>query len=226
MIADNIKGGLLTLFLGAFGDIISRTMWYNCSVDKLWTILFFIPPLSIGSSIFYFMDKIAKSPLECSEASDWFLLIIPIVVFITGFLSSKFLKNPVLSFLVPIIVYFALYAIVRMIRTTDKCTKHFKDKSKGFNISIVKRALMLSLTTNGMIMFFNFAAPFLGMIPYLGVPFRGWHLLEKIPGLQHALVLTLAHYIENLRENLPDTIKDSCMDEYEVRIKDILPSFN
>jgi hypothetical protein len=221
---DNIKAGLLTLFLGAIGDIISRTVWYNCSIDRAWTMLFALPPLSIVPAVFYFLNKIEKAELGCKTAFDIFLFILPVLTIAIEFAAGHFIESDMVFYIVTFIAIFALYAMVRTYRTNKNCELLFKDKNKGFNWSIVKRALFVSLVTNGAISTFNALSPFGEFIPIIGIGFRLWGYLGNIPGLQHAILLTIAHFVMNLKENLPETLEDVCTKgEYPIDLKMFLP---
>ena len=142
------------------------------------------------------------------------------------FLADNFIDNTFIWYAVTFIVVYVMYAMVRMYKSNKMCDEHFGKESKGFNVSIMNRALVVSLTTNLLITFFNFITPYAQFIPFIGIIFRGWDWVGTIPGLQHAILLMFAHFIENLRENVPKTLKDVCVDnKYEVNILDILPSY-
>lgn len=225
MVADNIKAGLLTLFLGGFGDLISRVTWYNCSIDRSWTLLFVLPPLSIVSSLMYFFDKVEKSSMSCGSAFDWFLLIIPFFTILTNVLTNEFIESSFITSIISFVVILSLYAMVRMYRVNKVCKESFNNKYKGFNKSIIKKSFFISLVTNLAITIFNILAPYGSFIPIIGIGFRAWNYLRYIPGLQHALILILAHFITNLRENISSKIEDVCiLEEYNIGWKDILPS--
>ncbi len=216
MVADNVKAGLMTLFLGGVGDIISRVLWYNCSVDKAWTLLLFMPPLSIVSAIFYFLNKIEKGAQTCGFAADAFLYIIPIVTILLSVLISQLMSNEeddnsILSSIITIFSIFVLYMIIRMYKLSRTCDNVFKEKYKGFNMDLAKRAFFISLITNGCIAIINTISPFLEIVPVVGMGFSIWGFLDYVPGLQHALLLTLSHYITNLIENMPNTLESKCV---------------
>jgi hypothetical protein len=213
MVADNIKAGLMTLCLGGIGDIISRVVWYNCSVNKAWTMLFFMPPLSIVSAIFYFLDKVEKGAMKCGDSFDWFMYAIPIMSICVNFFLPYLFEDEdsILPSILSVVTMFVMYAVIRMYKTTNSCNTIFREKSKGFNINIVKRALLISLITNSVIFAFNSISPFLEFVPIVGTAFSIWGFLDYIPGLQHALLLTLSHFIINLNENSRSTIENVCI---------------
>lgn len=212
MVADNIKAGLMTLFLGSIGDLASRSIWLNCSVDKAWTMLFFLPPLSIISSIMYFLNKVEKGALSCMSAVDIPVFLIPIMTIMLGFLipiiigESRFIS----SFLF-IISIFILFAVCRMYRSNKMCKVHFKEKYTKFKSNQIIRAFLISAVANGIISLFNTIAPYLQRLPIVGIGFRLWSYLDIIPGLQHALPLTLLYFIINLYENVPNNLENVCL---------------
>jgi hypothetical protein len=210
MVSDNIKASLLTLFLGSIGDIASRSVWLNCSVDKAWTMLFFLPPLSVISAYFHFMNKIEKGSLSCMSAVDFSLFMIPIMTILLAFSIPMMTGPGFLSNLLLMISIFVLFAVVRMYKSNKMCKVHFPDKNKGFNFNHVKRALLISLVVNGMISLFNLLSPYARAIPVVGLGFRAWYYVGKINGLQHALPLTISHFIINLYENVPNKLEDVC----------------
>jgi hypothetical protein len=214
MVNNNIKSGLTTLFLGSVGDIASRSMWLNCSVDKPWTMFFFLPPLSIVSAVMHFMNKIEKGSQSCMSAIDFTFFMIPILTILFAFTIPMIIGEPgfLSNFLVMLSV-FILFAIVRMYRSNKMCKVHFMDKNKGFNLNHVKRALLISLVVNGVIAIFNAFSPFGRKIPVIGVGFRIWGYLRIIPGLQHALPLTLIHFLINLHDNVPKNLENVCIKE-------------
>jgi hypothetical protein len=211
MVADNIKAGLLTLFLGGFGDMLGRAIWLNCSVDKAWSMLFFLPPLSIVSAIMHFMNKIEKASLGCMSAFDWFMITIPIFTIMLAMIIPKLIANGSIASAISVITIFILYAIIRMYKVNEKCKIHFTDKYKGFKSSQAGRAFLESLIVVGLIQLFNFLAPYGGFIPVVGIGFRAWNALNMIPGLQTAIPLTFIHFITNMYENVPSKLDANCL---------------
>jgi hypothetical protein len=212
MVGNNVKSGLMTLFLGSIGDIASRSMWLNCSVDKPWTMLFFLPPLSIVSAIMHFMNKIEKGSLSCMSAVDIPLFLIPIMTILLAFTIPMMIGEPgFLSNFLLMISVFILFVVIRMYKSNKMCKVHFPDKNKGFNFNHVKRALLISLIVNGVIALFNVFAPYGVRIPVVGIGFRIWGYVGMVPGLQHALPLTISHFILNLHENVPNKLEDVCL---------------
>jgi len=210
---DNIKAGLLTLFLGSFGDILSRILWYGCSLSKPWTLLFVLPPLSIVSSIMYFLDKIQKAA-GCKKSFDWFLLVIPLFLIGLAYTIMFSVENAIGRNTLMFIGTFILFMMVRMYKSHTACKEHFKyleEQGKTTNwLEHVKRAAIISGITNAVIMGFNKMAPYGRMIPVVGIAFRIWGMLGFLPGLQHAILLTFVHFIMNLNENTPNTLYDLC----------------
>ena len=212
MVGDNIKAGLLTLILGSFGDLASRSIWLNCSVDKPWTLLFALPPLSIVSAIMHFLKKIEKGSLSCMSAVDIPLFIIPIMTVLLAFIIPKIIEQPkFVPKLIFFISVFILFAVSRMYRTNKMCKVHFPDKNKGFNSKHVIRAFLISAVVNGIIGLFNIIAPYGQRLPVVGFAFRLWSYLGFLPGLQHALPLTISHFVMNLYENVPSKLENVCL---------------
>lgn len=210
MPSDNIKAGLMTLFLGSIGDIASRSIWLNCSIDKPWTMLFSLPPISAISAFFHFTNKIEKGSQGCMSAVDFSLFMIPIMTILLAVTIPMMTGPGFVSNLILMISIFALFAVVRMYKSNKMCKVHFPDKNKGFNFNHVKRALLISLVVNASIAVFNVLAPFLVMIPLVGTGFRVWGYAKIIPGLQTALPLFLVSFILNLYENSPNKLEDVC----------------
>lgn len=82
---DRIISGLLAGLFGAPGDLASRMYFYNCSIDKPWTMLLPLPPFSFVSGFMYFTGKIEKGPYGCTKSLDDFLFIIPIATIIISY---------------------------------------------------------------------------------------------------------------------------------------------
>lgn len=213
---DNTKAGLMTLFLGSIGDIISRILWYNCSVDKPWTLFFFLPPLSLISSMLYFFNMIEKGVVSCASSFDWFLFVIPAVTIIINILLRMVVQNiledkliTILGTILPIVIVLIMYLAIRMYKVTSnenvKCSVDF-DKN-------LLRSFFIASITNVSILVFNSVLPQFENLPIVGIGFRAWNSLETIPGVRHAILLTLAHYLTNLYDNMPNSLDNICKSE-------------
>jgi hypothetical protein len=214
---SNIIAGILSLLFGIIGDIISRVIWFNCSVDKIWTLFFVMPPLSIVTAVLYFMGKIKPAPLSCGSIFDIFLVLIPVVVIILSKLLpmvvNQYDENDAETVLYKIIfmtlavTFFALARIYKYYKACDKTGR----ESKGS--SIMLNGFLRSLGANLSIMAFNWVTSLdvVQMIPVIGTPFTLWNLLgEFSPGIQHAIPLTLAHLVFNISENSVDFVDSIC----------------
>jgi hypothetical protein len=213
MVSDNVKAGLLTLFLGSFGDLASRIIWFNCSIDRAWTMLFGIPPFSLISALMYFFKKIEKASLPCMSAFDFSLIIIPILTILLAYMLPKMIENDMISNVVFIISVCVLFVVTRMINSLKMCKVHFEERNIGPAGKHILRALLYSVVINGAILGFNYLAPYGAMIPKIGIGFRLWGYLNFVPGLQHAIPLTLMHFIMNLYDNVPNKLENLCLTE-------------
>jgi hypothetical protein len=211
MVSDNLKAAGLSLVFGTAGDVFSRMMWFNCSIDKFWTTLFVLPPMSIVTAIMYFMGKIEKANLPCVSAIDWFLLMIPVLGISFTFLLSKMIENGNIITALTLISMMVLFMMVRMYKYNTMCKVHFPDTNTGFNSNYIVRAGLISVAINMVIFIINMMAPYLQMIPVIGMAFRLWGMLKIIPGAQHVLPLTFAHLIMNLYDNLPSNLESTCI---------------
>lgn len=208
---NNLKAGFLTLALGSAGDLASRAIWLNCSIDKPWTMLFALPPLSVVSAFMHFLKKIEKGSLTCMDAVDIPLFIIPVMTILLAFIIPKIIKEPnYLPTLLLIISTFILFAVSRMYRSNKMCKVHFGDNNKGFGANHILRACLISAVINGIVFLFNMAAPYGEMLPVVGIPFTIWGLLGNVPGLQQAIPLTIAHFGFNLYDNVKSNLEKLC----------------
>jgi hypothetical protein len=211
MVSDNVKAGLLTLFLGGPGDLASRILWYNCSISKPWTMAFMIPPFSIVSAIMHFTGKIEKATQGCLSSFDFFLFIIPIFSIILEMFIPRLIENDMISTALTLLATFIMFMVIRTYKSASMCNVHFQEKYTGYNTKIITQNALISLTTIGIIKLFNMIAPFGEFIPVVGIAFRVWGFMGMVPGLQTALPLTFVHFILNLYQNVPDNMRGMCL---------------
>lgn len=210
MVANNIIAGLLTMFLGSFGDLISRIMFLNCSIDKSWSMLFFLPPLSFISAGMHFLNKIEKSELSCGTIFDLYFIVIPVIaILINNLLPKLITNNDMLLNSVTFIIMLIIYAVIRIVKYNEKCKLMF-NKYKGINNSLVARAFLTSFIVNSISILINIIAPYARMIPVLGIPFLIWDSIGNIPGGQTTIALVFAHLINNLNENNKSYMTSKC----------------
>lgn len=211
---SNIIAGILTLLFGALGDIISRVIWFKCSTDKIWTLLFIMPPFSIVSAIMYFMGKIQSAPLSCGSIFDVFLILIPVVIIVLSKLLPKIIDDDDGESLIYKITFISIattvFALARIYKYYQACNKMDQQSKTG---SVLVNGILRSMAANFGVLAFNWLAStsFLQLIPIVGTPFTLWSALgEFSPGLQHAIPLTMIHFILNIGENSDDFIKSIC----------------
>lgn len=207
MVSKFVPAGMSLIF-GSIGDLASRIMFYNCSVDKIWTLLFVLPPFSIVTAIMYFMEKIAPGSSSCSSSLDLFLFVIPVIGMLVAYALKYFVENQMIIEAVMLISMFVLFMLVRMYKSYSKCDEN--SNTSMFSSNIVVRAMLISAAVNGGIFALNKAAPYLTMVPVVGMAFRVWGMLDVIPGLQHMIPLVIMHFVMNLFENMPDSIQKLC----------------
>lgn len=198
---DNVKAGMLTMFLGSFGDLLGRMLFLNCSIDKLWTMFFFLPPLSFISAGMHFLNKIKKSELPCKTIFDIYFIVIPVIaLLVNNFLPRLITDNDMLLKSITFIIMLIVYAVIRIVKYNEKCKLIF-NKYDGISGGLVARAFLTSFIVNSVAILINIIAPYAQMIPILGVPFKIWDLIGYIPGLQPSIILFFAHLFNNLNEN-------------------------
>lgn len=215
---SNIIAGILSLLFGSLGDIISRIVYFNCSVDKIWTLFFVMPPLSIVTAVLYFMGKIQPG-ISCASLFDVFLIIIPVVTVLLSLLLPLVINQQndsdsqsILYTITLMTLYITLFTTARVYKYYKACDATNKDKEKPFG-KMIMTGFLRSLATNFAILFFNWISSlyYLQMIPVVGTAFTLWNLLgEFSPGIQFAIPLTLSHFVLNITENSPDFIKTVC----------------
>ena len=77
--SGRVGTGVLTLIMGTMGQLIGRGIWYGCSMDKAWLLLFAMPPLSIVPAFFFFLNKVEPS-IGCAMLFDYLFLVIPFLI--------------------------------------------------------------------------------------------------------------------------------------------------
>lgn len=209
----NFAAGALSLCFGAFGDIASRIIWYNCSIDKIWTLFFMLPPISIVTMILYFTDMIKEAPLPCESIFDMFFVLIPVVIGILSFVLPQIMReNTMGDTAIAMILYIILFAFARIYKYYKSCSTKYPNADKPVG-KIIVNGLLRSLTTNLGIMAFNWLADqfIVQMIPVIGISFTMWSYVGNYsPALQHGIPLTFAHFILNMTENSDSFINSVC----------------
>ena len=218
-IGERVGAGFLTLVFGAIGDIISRAVWFNCSLDKAWTLTFAVPPLSAVPAIMYWGDFIEPGVQSCGSSFDWFIVAIPVFVIMISILWNKWLKpkygesgQKVLD-VVLILIFTLVYTGIRYYKYTIECDALYPSKQDRPHGNYLLKAFYRSLVTNVGIAIFNLilSNDVVQMIPLIGKGFKLWELLgDFVPGLTHAIPLTLIHWIMNLNGNDPSYMNTTC----------------
>lgn len=194
-----VKEGLLTLFLGAPGQLYTRIEDLNGSLDKPWLLLFFVPPLSIVSSIWFFLDWVEKG--QGGDPVDEFLFILPFSSIIFSYIfynlcdTSDFISTPLI-----LIFNIMTFAAARIIRKSKDCPN--KD-----NLSY-GRAFHTGIMASTTAMLANLSTTFLSFIPFIGIAFSLWGFLGYIPGLDVGLLCAIINIFLNMELNTFNTKKD------------------
>jgi len=211
MVGDNVYAGVLTLLTGSIGDIISRILWYNCSVSNIWTLLFMMPPLSIITSVMYFLDKIEPGTGSCGSSFDAFLIILPITIIVMAYLLGYLMdeSSDTLIYIIQLIVAFLIFATIRFYKNVQVCDKNYPN-APAKDGQYINDALMKAGIGVGVSAFISIIAPYASYIPYIGVPFKVIDYMGYIEGLQLAVMLTMFDLVYNLYGNLPGSQQAIC----------------
>ena len=211
MVGDNIYAGVLTLLTGSIGDILSRILWYNCSVSNIWTLLFMMPPLSIVTSVMYFLNKIEPGTNSCGSSFDAFLIILPITIIVMAYLLGYLMdeSSDMLIFIVQIIVAFLIFATIRFYKNVQICDKNYPN-APAKDGQYISDALMKAGIGVGAATFLSIIAPYASFIPIVGIAFRVIDYMSYIEGLQFAVILTIFDLMYNLYGNLPSSQQAIC----------------
>jgi hypothetical protein len=212
MVGHNVYAGLLTLLTGSIGDLISRIMWYNCSVSNIWTLLFMLPPLSIIPAGMYFFDKIEAGTNSCESSLDWFLLLLPITIICMAYLLGYVMdeSSDALVYIVLLLVSFIIFSIARFYKNVQICDNNYPKtppKEKQYIIDAVTK----SAIGVGSAVILGIIAPYASYVPIIGVPFKILDWMGEIDGLQTGVIITVFHLIYNLYGNLPNNQKAICL---------------
>lgn len=208
---DNIYSGLLTGLLGSVGDIISRIVFKNCTIDKLWSMMFVFPPMSFVSGAMHMFGYIESGAGSCSSEFDVFLGIIPFLCILMPYLLEDALKlervliRKIITFLVLVSIFF-----IATVNNIDKSCGYLSPTFAGINSDIELNAMIKTLIAVPTVFILDYIAPYLENLPFVGLAFRIWRYMDRIKGSQYALTLTIAHYVFNLYDNIPSNIKPVC----------------
>jgi len=211
MVGDNVYAGVLTLLTGSIGDIISRILWYNCSVSNIWTLLFMMPPLSIVTSVMYFLNKIEPGTNSCGSSFDAFLIILPITIIVMAYLLGYLMdeSSDTLVYIIQLVIAFLIFATIRFYKNVQVCDKNYPN-APAKDGQYINDALMKAGIGVGVSAFISIIAPYASFIPYIGVPFTVIDYMSYIEGLQLAVMLTMFDLVYNLYGNLPGSQQSIC----------------
>lgn len=207
----NVKSGLLTLFLGAIGEMYTRVNDLNGSLDKPWLLLFFVFPLSIVSSIWHFMGWV--EPGEGSDPMDAFVYILPISSIMFCFIFWNLCDiNDTIS--TPLILFFGIitFAAARIFRKANDCKEYKEEITFGTAIGKGIDAAIISTIVAPVI-------GYLSYIPKLGILFMPWSWLGYISGLDVGILAGLIHLFMNMEAN-------TWKSEKEEMCKKVVPIFS
>ncbi len=187
---EDMWGGILCLFFGIVGDIASRIIFKNASLDNWYlTMPFFGPPLSIVSAIFWFLGTIKKEQNKSGIIDGWTYLIfmLPITVidpFIKSISGCEAELFPKVLFYI-IIMYFA-----RMHRKQFRCNNADYDTTYQLHEASV-------LVFSSVCVYFLF--DLCSNLPFIGGLFRIWDMLKCIGNNWNiAIIMTLSQIIMNI----------------------------
>ena len=188
-----VKSGLLTLFLGAIGEMYTRVNDLNGSLDKPWLLLFFVFPLSIVSSIWHFMGWVEKG--EGSDPMDAFVYILPVasMMFCYIFWNLCDVSDMVST---PLILFFGIitFAAARIFRKANDCKEYKEEITFGTAIGRGIDSAIIS----------TIVAPIIGYLsylPFIGILFTPWSMLGYVPGLDVGILAGLIHLFMNMEAN-------------------------
>jgi hypothetical protein len=103
-----------------------------------------------------------------------------------------------------ILIFMSIYTAITYYKYTVECDDLYPKEDIRPHKNYLLKAFYRSLSINIGIALFNWIASFtlLMKIPFIGTALIAWNYLGKmVPGLTHALPLTLIHWIMNLNGN-------------------------
>ena len=203
---DSIKSGLLTLFLGSFGQLIARIVYLDGSLDKPWLFIFLSFPLSIVSSIFFFMDKVAKG--KGSNPLDVYSWMIPILSIIFAVIFQSICDiSDFTAFILIALMNVMVYSMAGYLKRSDVCPPDKKSMTES---------LYKALIVNLIVPIVNLITVGLSYVPYIGIIFKGYNFLSYVPGLQNGLLLGFSHIIENMMANTESDVNSVCQNNHKL----------
>ena len=203
-----VKEGLITLLAGSHGQLYSRIHHYNGSLDKPWLLLFLFFPLSIVSSIWFFMDWI--EPGEGSDPVDEWMYILPVSSVIFSFIfwnlcdTSDFISTPLI-----LIFQIVTFAASRIIRKTKDCadTENLS-YGRSVHVGIISSLVAIAINIGTMILSF---------VPFIGLIFMAWGFVGYIPGLDIGILSALINIYLNMEANsFKSKQKEMCKEQKSI----------
>lgn len=207
MFSDTTKVSLLSFFLGSIGQLIGRIFYMNGSLDKIWLMLFALPPITIIPSIWFFMDWVEKG--AGGSVFNMFTYIIPVIsIVLTSILSyagANVTEWSAASIAI-LISNVVTYTIARFMQYQETCKIQKKELyDKNYPAQYIIKSIVYSLVTFSSIFIAGKAIiPILRKIPptrmMLGLIDTGEYYL---PGLSMGTTLLLFHTINQMYGNTP-----------------------
>jgi phage-related holin len=147
-----------------FSQIFIRIFALDGSLNKPWLLIpiFLIPPLSLIPAFFMYFNLI--EPGQGGKPIDWYMLIPIITGIIVTIITKKFNINPVLSFILRIIIPMIASIIGYYIRDTINCKK--KENKSAPIIKTLFNGVAVQSTTTLANFFLQGILPF---IPIIGI---------------------------------------------------------
>lgn len=187
--------GLLTLFLGSPGQLFARIKYLNGSLDRPWLLLFLAPPLSIISSIWFFLDWVEEG--KGADPVDDFMYVLPIcsILFSIIFYNLCDTEDYIST---PLIVFFNIiaFAAARVYRKMEDCPD---SAERSFGSAVQK-----GISSSGTALLVNTIIGFLSFVPYIGIIATVWGFLGYIPGLDVGIICALINLYLNMSANSSD----------------------
>lgn len=200
--------GLLTLFLGSPGQLYARISHLNGSLDKPWLLFFLAPPLSIISSIWFFLDWVEEG--KGADPVDDFMFALPITSVLFSFIFYN-LCDAEDYVSTPLIVLFNImtFAAARVYRKMEDCPDNAE---RSFGSAVQK-----GITASTIALIANVAMGFMSFIPYIGIIFTAWGFLGYIPGLDVGILCALINLYMNMDANSSDeSFNEMCNDKESI----------
>jgi hypothetical protein len=207
MISPTTISALLTLFLGTIGQLIARIFYLNGSLDKIWLMLFALPPFSIVPAVYLFMNWVDNG--TGGSVFNIFSLLIPVIsvvlnsVLVYSEVNIATMSAASIALLVTNVITFTIARYMQYYTTCKSQKKELFDKNNP--MQYIAKSITYSLVTFGMIYIAGKTVlPIIKYIPPASTVIRGINSAESIlPGLSMGVTLVLFHTMAQMYGNTP-----------------------